>query len=138
MMNFDSAGREACIVRETRTNTPLQALNLMNDVTYVEASRMLAERMLTEGGSSVDERIAFAFRLAAARRPNDQEAKILRDAFHHHLDIYSTDSEAAAALLSLGEYRRDESDESFDASELAAYASVASLILNLDETITKQ
>ena len=75
MMNFDAAGREACVVRETRTNTPLQALNLMNDVTYLEASRKLAERMMKEGGASPEERIDLAFRLATARRPTPREAQ---------------------------------------------------------------
>ena len=68
-MNFDAAGREACVVRETRTNTPLQALDLMNDVTYLEASRKLAERVMKERRSSADERIALAFRLVVARGP---------------------------------------------------------------------
>ena len=70
-MNFDAAGREACVVRETRTNTPLQALDLMNDVTYLEASRELAQRVMKERRSSADERIALAFRLVwrAARHP---------------------------------------------------------------------
>ena len=69
MMTFDAAARETCIVRETRTNTPLQALNLMNDVTYVEARPRLAERMMREGGPTPEERIAVAFRLVLGRRP---------------------------------------------------------------------
>ena len=75
-MNFDAAGREACVVRETRTNTPLQALDLMNDVTYLEASRKLAERVMKERRTSAEERIALAFRLATARLP-DARAKPL-------------------------------------------------------------
>ena len=67
MMTFDAAGRETCVVRETRTNTPLQALTLMNDVTYLEAARVMAQRMLTEGGATPVERIGFAYRLATAR-----------------------------------------------------------------------
>jgi hypothetical protein len=69
MMNFDAAGREACVVKQTRTNTPLQALNLMNDVTYVEAARMLAERMMREGGEDPDGRIDRGFRLLLSRLP---------------------------------------------------------------------
>ncbi len=74
LMNFDAAGREACVVRETRTNTPLQALDLMNDVTYLEASRKLAERVMKERRTSAEERIALAFRLATARPPTPREA----------------------------------------------------------------
>ena len=74
MMNFDAAGREACTVRENRTNTPLQALDLMNDPAYVEASRVLAERMMREGGATPESRISFAFRLATARRPRVRRA----------------------------------------------------------------
>jgi hypothetical protein len=135
MMNFDSAGREACTVRATRTNTPLQALNLMNDVTFVEASRLLAERMMKEGGATPESRLAFAFRLATARRPEPREQQLLADGFHYHLDRYQTDREAALKLLGEGEHPRD---EALDARELAAYTAIASLILNLDETVTKE
>jgi hypothetical protein len=135
MMNFDSAGREACTVRATRTNTPLQALNLMNDVTFVEASRVLAERMMKEGGATPGERVAFAFRLATARRPRPAEQRVLGDSFRYHLDRYQTGRDAALKLLSEGEHPRD---ETLDARELAAYTAVASMILNLDETVTKE
>jgi Protein of unknown function (DUF1553) len=118
-----------------RTNTPLQALNLMNDVTYLEASRKLAERMLKEGGSQEEERIGYAFRLATARPPRRQETRILLDSLHRFRDRYYADSGAALSFLSYGESPRD---ESLDPSELASYTGVASLILNLDETITKE
>jgi hypothetical protein len=135
MMNFDAAGRETCIVRENRTNTPLQALNLMNDVTYLEASRKMAERMMREGGPSVADRIAFGFRLATARRPGADESEVLLASFRHQLDYYQTHADAAMELLKQGDSPRD---ENLPVSELAAYSTVASLILNLDETITKQ
>ncbi len=135
MMTFDAAGREACTVRETRTNTPLQALTLMNDVTYLEASRMLAERMLAEGGATPADRIAFAFRLATARYPSPEESRILKGAFHRYLDRHQTDRAAALKLLKQGEHSRN---ENLDAGEHAAYTTVASLILNLDETVTKE
>jgi hypothetical protein len=134
MATFDAAGREACTVRESRTNTPLQALDLMNDVTYVEASRALAQRMMREGGATAAERIAFAFRLATARLPRSKEAEILLNSFQHFVDTYKTNPPAAAKLLSEGE---SPLDSSFDPPELAAYTGVASLILNLDETVTK-
>ena len=135
MVNFDAAGREACTVRETRTNTPLQALDLMNDVTYVEAARVLAGRMMREGGTAPLDRIAFGFRLATARPPRPEESRILLSSFNHYLDGFETNREAAARLLSEGEAPHN---PSLDVSQLAAYTSLASLILNLDETVTKE
>ncbi|HVW84002.1 MAG TPA: DUF1553 domain-containing protein, partial [Bryobacteraceae bacterium] len=135
MVNFDSAGREACTVRETRTNTPLQALDLMNDVTFLEASRVMARRMMKEGGASPADRIAFAFRLATSRLPRDREREILLNSYRYNLDRFHSDPSAALKLLSEGDTPRD---ASLNPDELAAYATVASLILNLDETVTLQ
>lgn len=135
MMIFDAPGRETCSVLATRTNTPLQALDLMNDVTYIEASRKLAERMMLEGGESPEERIAYGFRLTTARRPAGEEAGILLASFHRYRDVFQTDPEEGAKLLSQGESPRN---ESLDVPELAAYSMVASLILNTDEAITKE
>jgi hypothetical protein len=135
LLTFDAAGRETCVVRETRTNTPLQALNLMNDVTYVEAARVLAQRMLLEGGTTAGERIGFAFRLATARRPRPVEVQILQSGLEQHLERYRKDRQAALKLVSAGESPRN---ERLDVGELAAYTAVASLILNLDEVITKE
>jgi hypothetical protein len=135
MMTFDAAGRETCVVRETRTNTPLQALALMNEVTFVEAARILAERMMREGGTTPEERITFAFRLATARQPRPVEMEVLLKGFQQHLARYQADRHAAMKLVSTGEYRRN---DKLDISELAAYAAVAGLALNLDETITKE
>ena len=135
LMNFDSAGREACVVRETRTNTPLQALDLMNNVTYLEASRKLAERVMKEERGGPEERIAFAFRLVTARRPTAREADLLHATLAGYLDDYRRDPEAARKFLSQGASPRD---EELDVSEAAAYATLASLLLNLDEVITKE
>ncbi len=135
MLTFDAAGRETCVVRVSRTNTPLQALNLMNDVTYVEASRVLAERVLREGGETAESRLTLAFRLATARAPRPEELRILRAGLEEHRARYRADRAAALKLVSAGESRRD---ERLDEAELAAYTAVASLILNLDETITKE
>jgi hypothetical protein len=135
MITFDAPNRETCTVRATRTNTPLQALNLMNDAIYVEAARKLAERMMKEGGPAPAERIAYAFRLATARRPKPPERDVLLDLLGQFQSYYGIHAGAALKLLGQGESRRD---ESLDPSELASYASVASLILNLDETITKE
>jgi hypothetical protein len=135
MITFDAAAREACTVREVRTNTPLQALTLLNDVTYVEAARVLALRVMTEGGPTPEGRIALAFRLATGRRPRTVEMMILRAGLEDHLSKYRKDRKAALKLISAGEAPRD---RKMDVSELAAYTALASLILNLDETITKE
>jgi len=135
MMIFDAAGRETCTVSESRTNTPLQALDLMNDVAYVEASRMLAERAMTTAGPQAADRISFAFRAAAARPPSAKETQVLLDNLKYYRDRYQTDRESAVKLLGQGEHPRN---EKLDQSELAAYTMVASLILNLDEIVTKQ
>ena len=135
MMTFDATDRETCTVRTTRTNTPLQALNLMNDVTYLEASRKLAERMMKEGGVNPRERIDYAFRLATARPVKSHESEVLLDTFQQFQDSYHKDPEAAVQFLSEGESERD---KTLDPPELASYTGVASLILNLDETVTKE
>lgn len=135
LMNFDAAGREACVVRESRTNTPLQALDLMNDVTYLEASRKLAERVMKERRTSTDERIALMLRLAVARPPAPREASLLRAALDTYLAEYKANPEAAVKYLQQGE---SPTDQELDAGELAAYSALASLILNMDETITKE
>ena len=135
MLNFDAAGREACVVRGARTNTPLQALDLMNDLMFVEGSRVLAQRVMEQGGERPEERIAFAFRLATGRYPSAAETKLLLNNFHHYLDRYQTDPKAAMKLVSQGQYPRN---EKLDASQFAAYTAVASLILNLDEVVTRE
>jgi hypothetical protein len=135
MVAFDSAQRESCVVRETRTNTPMQALDLMNDVTFVEAARFLGQRMMKEGGINADTRLRFGFRAVLGRWPSTDEARILRDNLNYHLDYFSGRQNEVEAYLNQGEAR---ADAALDRRELAAYTSVASLILNLDETVTKQ
>ncbi len=134
LITFDAPDRETCTVRRSTTNTPLQALVLLNDPTYVEASRKLAERILTEGPATTDDRIAFAFRLATARRPSAAETAVLRRVYDEQLALYRANAEAATKLLAVGESPRN---EKLDAAELAAWTTVASMILNLDETVTK-
>ncbi|MEZ5364461.1 MAG: DUF1553 domain-containing protein [Bryobacterales bacterium] len=135
MTAFDASDREVCTVRQTRTNTPLQALNLMNDVTYLEASRKLAERMMHEAGPGPEARIERGFRLATAREPEQGEVRALEALYQKLLRDYRKDDFEAERYLAQGESPRD---KSLDAAELASYAGVASLILNLDETITKE
>jgi len=134
LATFDAPDRETCTVRRARTNTPLQALVLMNDPTYVEAARKLAERVMTEGGRSAGDRIAFAFRLATARTPTADEAAVLRTVFDDELARFQKESGAAVKLLSVGESPRD---GTLDTAELAAWTSVGSVILNLDEVLNK-
>jgi hypothetical protein len=133
LATFDAPDRETCLVRRQRTNTPLQALVLMNDPTYMEASRKLAERMMT-GAKSGQDRITFAFRLAMARAPKAAEIKTLLKLHDEQVAAWRANGEAALRVLSAGESARD---ESLDPAELAAWTMVASAILNLDETVTK-
>jgi hypothetical protein len=134
MTVFDAPDREVCIVRRSTTNTPLQALTLLNDPIFVEAARKLAERSIHEGGASPAERLAFAFRLATGRAPDDQELGILKKTFDQQLAAFRKDGEGARALLMTG---ASPHDPAIPAAELAAYTAVANMILNLDEVITK-
>jgi hypothetical protein len=132
---FDVAERDNPAVGSARTNTPLQALNLLNDVAYVEAARILAERMLTEGGKTDAERIEFAFRLATARRPSETELNVLVKSLRAFRERYRADGAAALKLVSQGEHPRN---ETLNVAELAAHAVVSRLIFNLDQVITKE
>jgi hypothetical protein len=134
LSTFDAPDRETCVVHRAITNTPLQALVLMNDPTYVEASRKLAERMMNEAGPGPDERIAFAFRNATARAPSAEELAALKKVYDAQREVYRADPSAADKLLKVGESPRD---GKLDAPDLAAWTTVASVILNLDETITR-
>lgn len=133
MLTFDAPDRETCTVRRSRTNTPLQALVLMNDPTFVEASRHLAERLLREANTT-DERLVLAFRLATARRLSDREHAIAAAALAKQRQIFERDPRAAEKLLGVGESPRD---LRWPVAEVAAWTMVASMILNLDESLTK-
>ncbi|HMJ62819.1 MAG TPA: DUF1553 domain-containing protein, partial [Bryobacteraceae bacterium] len=135
MANFDSPNREVCTVYENRTNTPLQALDLMNDVTFLESSRKLAERMMQQGGSSAAARIDYGFALLLSRAPRSAERQVLLDTFAAFDAKYRADPKAAEDYLSYGEARHD---TTLNTADLAAYATVASLIFNLDEAVTKE
>jgi hypothetical protein len=135
MMLFDSAGREACTVRSVRTNTPLQALNRMNDTAYMQTSKALAARALNAAGDDRDDRLTYIFRLATARRPTVDEGRVLASGFDYHFDRFRNDPESAAAFLGSD---RPTLAVNVPEPEIAAYAMVASLVLNLDETITRE
>ena len=134
MMTFDMASREYCQVKRSRTNTPLQALDVMNDPQYVEAARVLAEKMMKDGGADAAERIAYGFRRATCRPPTKEESTILADALEVQLQRYRANPDAATKLVSIGAKPRD---AKLDAPELAAYTMAASVILNLDEVVNK-
>ncbi len=135
MLLFDAPFRETCTLRRPRTNTPLQALNLLNDPTYVEAARLLAQRMVREGGASIESRLTHGFRLVTARLPRRAEMKILKTSLERSLREFQADRAAAGSLLKVGEAA---TDASLDAAELASYTTLASTLLNLDETVTKE
>jgi hypothetical protein len=132
---FNAPNRELCVVRRERTNTPLQALVTLNDVTFVEASRKIAERAMREGGESPRERITYAVKLLLSRPPTNRELAIFGDAWSSQLARFELQPDAAAALLAVGE---SPADASLDAAELAAYSVLSNLILNLDEAVTRQ
>lgn len=134
MTTFDAPDRETCQVRRARTNTPLQALVLMNDVQFFEAARKFAERVMRDGGSGVEDRLTFAFRSVVARRPTASELESLGALFDENQREFRQDGEAAVRLLSAGESVRD---EALDASELAAWTMITHLLLNLSETVTR-
>jgi hypothetical protein len=135
LVTFDAPDREKCTARRSITDTPLQALVLMNDPTYVEAARFLAARMIAEGGTAPVARIQYAFRLATGRIPDSQETAVLVEAANEALADFRQHRDEAAALLTVG---ASKSNQSQDPQELAAWTTVASMILNLDETITKE
>jgi hypothetical protein len=126
MVNFDAPMRESCTVRENRTNTPLQALNLMNDVTFLEASRVLASRMIRDG-------LEVGFERVLSRRPSAGELEILRSSLAYHRD-YFADEAKAKAFLAQGESTLD---PKLNVRDLAAYTAVSSMIFNMDEAVTK-
>ena len=131
---FDAPTREECTAERPRSNTPLQALVLLNDPSYVEAARALAERVLREGGQTSESRLEFLCRAVLSRKPRDDEARVLTEVYKKHLRRYSREREDAAALLSIGQRP---TPPGVDAGELAAWTSVARIILNLHETITR-
>jgi hypothetical protein len=135
LATFDAPAREICQVRRARTNTPLQALELLNDVTYVEAARGLAQLMLSRGGASAEGRLAYGFRRATARAPESAELKVLLRSLEYYRKTYTDDRPAADRLIHHGD---SPPADKVDPTELAAYTAAAGVILNLDETITKE
>jgi hypothetical protein len=134
MMTFNAAARETCIVRTDQTTTPLQALTLMNNITFMEAARLLAERMVKREDLSPSERVAWAFRLVTSRPPSPRELELLTSDLADYRRDYERQPEAAKELLAVGE---KPFDATLNAIELAAYTLVANTIMNFDESITQ-
>jgi mono/diheme cytochrome c family protein len=131
---FDAPDREFCTVRRTPTNTPLQALVMLNDPTFVEAARGLAQRLLREAGTTVEARAAFAFRLATSRSPRPRELAILTSQYVKQHQRFEANKSAAVQLLAIGD---SDPTAGLDTVELAAWTTVASIVLNLDEAISR-
>jgi hypothetical protein len=142
LTTFDAPDREKCTSRRLLTNTPLQALVLLNDPTYVEASRALAQRTMLEAGSEggpaagtpPQARIRWLFREATGRQPTQAEARVLLELFERRLEHYRKQPAEAAKLIAIGASKPG----NVEATELAAWTMVASTVLNLDETVTKE
>jgi hypothetical protein len=134
LSTFDAPNREQFCTRRERSNTPLQALQLLNDVQHFEAARALAERMLTEGGTTSADRIAFGYRTVLSRPPSAEELTIVTRALDQHLARYSADADAAQQAVSFGDSKPV---ATLPVAELAAYTLAANLLLNLDETVTR-
>ena len=135
MRVFDAPTRETCTVQRSRTNTPLQALALMNDPTFVEASRKLAELIMAQGTDDLSKKIGIAFRRATARRPTAVEVGVLLDVFQVQEKFFADNQDKALKLVSVGESGRN---KELNVAEHAAWTTVASMILCLDETITRR
>ncbi len=134
LLAFDAPSREECTAERPRSSTPLQALVLLNDPTYVEAARAFAELIFKEGGTSINDRLNWAYRQAVSRPIKPEEAKVLTALIQKHLEEYTADPKAAQQLLGTGQ---KPAPQGLPLPELAAWTSVARVILNLHETITR-
>src|SRR5262249_39679306 len=135
MVTFDAAERNVCLVRRQSTNTPLQALVLLNDTQTVEAARHLGERMLREGGVSAEDRVAWVFRAVTGREPGSREAKVLVRLLAEQRALFASDPKAAAELIAVGE---SPNDQGVDAVELASATVLALAVLNHDEAVMRR
>ena len=134
LLVFDAPNRESCTVQRPISNTPLQALVLLNDVQFVEAARMFAQRIVQRGGTEFSERLEFAFRWALSRSPGPIDKQVLENLYRQQLGEYRQNPAAAKELIAVGE---SEVSGDIDAVELATWTAVARTILNLHETMTR-
>jgi len=131
---FDASARETCWVRETRTNTPLQALTLLNETMFVESARALAQRVMLETKSTED-RLTLAFRCVTARKPTAKEMQVIQKCYEFQLAEFRANPPGILRLMAIGESKPD---SKLNPIELAAYTSICNLLLNLDEVLTKE
>jgi mono/diheme cytochrome c family protein len=134
MLLFDAPNREICIVKRSRTNTPLQALSLLNEVTYVEAARKLAERMVHHPVTNVADKLKFGFRTVTGRNPSDLELKLLEESWNEDRAYYGANLQQAEQLTQIGESK----SQVESIADLAAYTLAGNVMLNLDEVITRE
>jgi len=134
MLNFDAPTREECAVFRTTSNTPLQALDLLNDPTFVEAARVFGEHILARGGRNLNSQIEWGFQQATGRRPENDELQLLIDLHAKSLAHFNADPAAAAGLLKIGD---SPVPRNLRPAELAAMSNVARVIMNLHEVITR-
>lgn len=132
---FDATPRQVCEVKAKRTNTPLHALTTLNDVTFSEAARGFAERLLTEFKGSDAKRLATGFRMVTARVPSKTEQRTLKAALEKYRSHFADDPDAALKVANVGESKRN---NQLNPIEHASWATVGLMLLNLDETITKE
>jgi hypothetical protein len=134
LLAFDAPSREECAADRPLSNTPLQALALLDDPTYLEAARCFAARILKEGGATFDERVTWAYRRALDRAPSDREKQVLADLCGRHMSEYERDATSAREVIATGQAPVE---KDLASSEFAAWTSVARVLLNLHETITR-
>lgn len=134
MTNFDGPNREQFCSRRERSNTPLQALQLMNDVQHFEAARALAERVLAEGGDDTNSRLEFLYRTVLSRKPTTDEIRIVTTALQTQLEMFAADANAATKAIHVGESEPKKVGTDLDT---AAWTMIANLILNLDESVMR-
>ncbi len=135
MAVLDAADRESCIVSTKRTNTPLQALALLNEKAFVEAARNFGQRILIEGGDSIESQVEFAFRSVTGRYPSERERAVLCGAYREYKDEFNGKLDEADRFIRIGESKLQ---EGLDPMQLAAATTFANVLLNLDEVITKE
>jgi hypothetical protein len=132
---FDAPNREVCVARRPVTNTPLQALVLLNDVTYAEAARVFAQLVLQAGGNTFDERLDFAVHRALGRSATARECEIIHKLYEELRATYQQQQDQAELVVNVGEYPRP---QSLNVVEHAAWTNLCQMLLNLDETVTKE
>ena len=135
LLAFDAPSREECTARRPISNTPKAALTLLNDPTFVEAARVLAENVVRHGGGSVEERLRWAFRQVLARAPTGEEASLLGDVLNRHKQHFADSPQAVKEVMQVGQHP---APDSLPLSEVAAWTSVARVLLNLGETTMRE